>query len=249
MTGIRVIDFETDGMAPPDDVLEVGWCDLTREGETWEIGTPASTMHGIPGPARPMKPDARATHHIQPWEIKGQPPFWAPQLVADATAAGAIILAAHAWHFESQWIPADILGELRPLCTWKAAMRVWPDAPSHSNSALRYWLEDQGFSAPVHELTQPPHRAGPDAYVTAHLLSVLLAFESARQMVAWTKEPALYPRCPIGEKQGWRGKAWADMEGGALHWITRQDGPSGIEPDVRWCAQRELNRRIEISPP
>jgi exodeoxyribonuclease X len=35
------------------------------------------------------------------------------------------------------------------------------DAPSHSNGALRYWLEDQGKIAPDHALTQPAHRAGP----------------------------------------------------------------------------------------
>lgn len=241
MSGIRVIDLETNGMAPPDEVLEAGWCDLTLKDDRWSVDLPESRMFGAPV----LKPDARAVHHIQPWEIEGQPPFWPPFITRDAEAAGAIILAAHAWHFEAQWIPAAELGQLRPLCTWKAALRIWPDAPSHSNFGLRYWLEDQGLVTIAHELTMPPHRAGPDAYVTAHLLQVMLAFETARQMVAWTKEPALYPRCPIGEKQGWKGKPWADVDGGFLYWITQQ---AGMEFDIRWCAQRELNRRTEIAP-
>jgi len=240
---IRVIDLETNGMEASDAVLEAGWCDLIPEGDAWLIDEPGGRLFGLDGP---LKPDARAVHHITPEEIAGRAPFSAQALANEATAADAIILSAHAWHFEGQWLTPEVLGQLRPLCTWKAALRVWPDAPSHSNGALRYWLEDQGLITPAHHLTMPPHRATPDAYVTAHLLQALLAHQTARQMVAWTKEPALYPRCPIGEKQGFKGKPWSEVDGGFLYWITQQ---AGMEPDIKWCAGRELNRRQEVSPP
>ncbi len=43
------------------------------------------------------------------------------------------------------------------------AMHVWPDAPRHSNQVLRYWRNLVLDNA----LAMLPHRAGPDAWVTA----------------------------------------------------------------------------------
>jgi exodeoxyribonuclease X len=122
------------------------------------------------------------------------------------------------------------------LCTFKAAMRVWPAAPSFGNGALRYWLEDQGLTAPDHAQTMPPHRAGPDAYVTACTLAALLTQVTAKEMVAWTREPACWPTCPIGE---WRGKPWAEVDAGFLRWMVNKP----VEPDLVWNAKRELDRR------
>ena len=124
------------------------------------------------------------------------------------------------------------------ICTYKAALRAWPDAPSHSNGALRYWLEDQGLIAIDHTLTQPVHRAGPDAYVTAHILLALFnAGHTGLEMIAWTKEPRLLPTCPIGK---FRGKPWSEVEAGFLGWMLRQ--PT-MEPDLKWNAEREIARR------
>ena len=49
------------------------------------------------------------------------------------------------------------------------ALRVWPEAPRHSNQVLRYW---RGMRLD-HARAMPPHRAGPDAWVTAHILADL----------------------------------------------------------------------------
>jgi exodeoxyribonuclease X len=56
-------------------------------------------------------------------------------------------------------------------------------------------------------------------------------------MIAWTKEPALLPTCPIGK---FRGQPWADVEMGFLCWMTRQ---ADMAPDLKWNAQREIDRR------
>ena len=50
----------------------------------------------------------------------------------------------------------------------------------HSNQVLRYWL---GLRLDA-DLAMPPHRAGPDAYVTAHLLLRMMALASVEQMIA-----------------------------------------------------------------
>lgn len=44
---IRVVDFETTGVAPPAEVIEVGWCDVGPSGEgKIVVGLPEARMHG-----------------------------------------------------------------------------------------------------------------------------------------------------------------------------------------------------------
>lgn len=233
MPSIRVIDFETTGMEPPAEVCEVGKCDLyLREGETeWKVHpSPISYLCSV----KEMPPEVRAVHHISLAETQGHAPFMDGVLWSDCDGDEIAIVAAHNAEFEAKFWgqpPIPI------LCTYKAALRVWPDAPSHSNGALRYWLEDQGLLSLNHDIAMPPHRAGPDAYVTAHILKALLGFATARQMVAWTKEPRLLPKCPLGK---FRGFAWPDVEAGFLTWMLNQ--PT-MEDDLKWNAARELDRR------
>lgn len=224
MAIIRVIDFETTGFEPPAEVCEVGLCDLRVE--TGEIESPVSWLCGV----KEMPPEVRAVHHISLAQCAGHPSFHVDMLGQGDVSA----IAAHNTDFETKFFAAGV----PVICTYKAALRVWPAAPSHSNGALRYWLEDQGLIAPDHVLTQPAHRAGPDAYTTAHILLALLrAGHTGREMVAWTKEPRLLPACPLGK---FRGKPWSEVEAGFLGWMLRQ--PT-MEPDLKWNAEREIARR------
>lgn len=225
MPMVRIFDFETTGTEQPAEVCEVGICDL-HIGEPRRIDEPKSWLCGV----QSMPPEVRAVHHIALAECAGLPPFDPGRLVEGSPD----VLAAHNSEFELGFFESP----LPVICTYKAALRVWPDAPSHSNGALRYWLEDQGKIAPVHALTQPAHRAGPDAYVTAHILLALLeAGHTGREMVAWSREPRLLPRCPIGK---FRNQPWADVEIGFLEWMLRQ---ADMESDLKWNAEREIERR------
>jgi exodeoxyribonuclease X len=224
MTIIRVVDFETTGMEPPAEVCEVGICELVLEGlsvadnyKSWLCGVTS------------MPPEVRAVHHITLAECADKPPFNPDDLTGAIDA-----YAAHNSEFETKfWTPDKPI-----ICTYKAALRVWPDAPSHSNGALRYWLEDQGLIHPDHAMTQPAHRAGSDAYTTAHILAALFATgATGKQMVGWTREPRLFPTCPLGD---WKGKPWADVDIGFLKWVV---GKHGMESDYKWNAQREIDRR------
>ena len=230
MTIIRVIDFETTGTEPPEaEVCEVGYCDLAQIGGEWVVETPQTWLCGV----KAMPPEVRAVHHISLAEVEGLEPFSAGNMLASGNSYVSAY-AAHNAEFEAKFLPFD----LPLICTYKSALRAWPHAPSHSNGALRYWLEDQGLIAPDHALTQPAHRAGPDAYVTAHILQALLkAGHTGRDMVAWTKEPRLLPVCPLGK---FRGTPWPEVEAGFLGWMLRQ--PT-MEPDLKWNAEREIARR------
>lgn len=228
MTIIRVIDFETTGTEPADgaQVCEVGTVDVHLEER--RVETPQTWLCGVDK----MPPEVRAVHHIALAECAGWPAFNAEDMFTRSNAASAI--AAHNAEFETKFFDSPV----PVICTYKAALRVWPHAPSHSNGALRYWLEDQGKIAPDHPLTQPAHRAGPDAYVTGHVLLALFdAGATGREMIAWTKEPRLLPTCPIGK---FRGMQWSEVEAGFLGWMLRQ--PT-MEADLKWNAEREIARR------
>lgn len=225
MTIIRVVDLETTGMEPPDaEVCEVGTCDLLLENR---IILPVKTwMCSV----KSMPPEARAIHHISLSDCAEWDLFDASKIFHEPCDA----IAAHSSDFETKFFGSP----LPVICTYKAALRVWPDAPGHSNGTLRYWLQDAGKIDPDHEKTQPAHRAGPDAYVTAHILRALFdAGITGREMVAWTKEPAFLPTCPIGQ---FRGKPWSEVHGGFLEWMLRQDT---MEHDLKWNARREIERR------
>lgn len=56
----------------------------------------------------------------------------------------------------------------------------------------------------------------------------------------WTSEPRLLPRCPIGNQ---RGKLWKDVDYSFLSWILSK---SDMDPDIRWNARRERDRRDEL---
>ena len=227
MPTIRVIDFETSGMEPPEaEVCEVGTCDLDLDAK--RVADPVAWLCAV----NTMLPEVRAVHHISLAECHGWAPF-NPDIMTGPTGTISAI-AAHNADFETKFFTSPV----PVICTYKAALRAWPNAPSHSNGALRYWLEDQGLIAPVHALTQPAHRAGPDAYVTAHILLALFnAGHTGREMIGWTKEPRLLPTCPIGK---FRGKPWSEVEGGFLGWMMRQ--PT-MEDDLKWNADREIARR------
>jgi len=233
MPRIRVIDFETTGMTPETgEVVELGYADLIQEVDgTWFVDYPRDFLFGV----KSIPPETRAVHHITMAEVEGRDPFHVEDWLA--LPAGCTVVAAHNMSFEDQWLQTE--GKVAALCTLKAALRVWPDAPGHSNGVLRYWLEDQGLLSLDHNTAMPPHRAGPDAYVTAHILKALLAAgATGRDMVAWTKEPRVLPKCPIGAE--WRGKPWADVDAGFLRWML---GNATMEADLKWNAQRELDRR------
>lgn len=226
---VRVLDFECSSLSPDDGcVIEVGWADYDTDART--ISDPKSYLCH----AASLSPDNRAVHHIMPSQLIGKAPFSADALNDQATEDGVSCWAAHNSEFETRWFAPRI----PVICTYKSALRAWPDAPSHSNAALRYMLEDMGRCNANYAHCSPPHRAGPDAYVTAHILRELFADgHTGSQMIKWTKEPSLLPRCPIGK---FRGKPWAEVEFGFLEWMTRQ---ADMEADFKWNAERELSRR------
>lgn len=235
---IRVVDVETTGLEPPEAAIcEIGFCDLRSTANDlalsptdWEVIGGFGTLVN---PGRPIPPEVSAVHHIidedvaaaTPWELA------AASIIEPGNRIDAF--AAHSAKFELKFIGPDLLAGRPLICTYKAALRLWPDAPSHSNSALRYWKRPVGL---VRETADRPHRAFPDAYVTAFLLRDLLQVASVEQLVEWSTQPALQVRCHIG---AWRGKKWTEVDDGFLYWVSQRD----FDEDVLFTVRHEMERR------
>lgn len=236
---VRCIDFETTGMPDIEGaaICEVGWCDI-EVGETTDvsgrilakIGTPVSMFCN---PGQPMPPEARAVHHISDKDvIAGVLPAEGIRRLAEGAPS---YFVAHNAKFEQAFFP-DAVSPW--ICTYKAALRFWPDAPAYSNQVLRYWLE---LVLGDEAIAMPPHRAGPDAYVTAHLFARMLADGRAtiEDMARWSSGPALLPKVPFGKHRNAR---WEDVPTDYLEWIANK---SDMDGDIKANARHHLKNRGE----
>jgi len=229
---LRAVDLETGGLEPPACVIEIGHTDVIWDSETREsvIEGPFSQLFQA---THPLDPENIAVHHLLPSRLAEWPVCTDADLRQVATSESPAFLVAAFCQFERKWITDDMIGTARWICTVKAAARLYPDANSHSNQAVRYLL---GLDL-ADDLAMPPHRAGPDSFVTAHILAHMLKTETVRDLVAWTALPVHMPVCPIGKHKN---APWADVPADFLQWMLRTPDMSD---DLKYHARQELERR------
>ena len=234
---LRVVDLETTGQNhATGGVVEIGWQDLARNAEgLWDLSGPSGSF--LVDPRRPISPETSAVHHITDEDVAGAP-TWPEAAVRTLRAEPPqrfLALAAHRAAFEQRWCPPPLTGGTPWICTYKCALRLWPEAPTFSNQGLRYWRRPEGLDRAT---GLPAHRAGPDAYVTAHHLRDMLVLASVEQLLSWSAEPALLPRVPFGIH---RGRRWQELDDAALDRIL--GGEAGGNIDMVFSARMERGRR------
>lgn len=74
------------------------------------------------------------------------------------------------------------------------------------------------------------------------LLRDLLKTASVDDMIRWTTEPALLPRCPIGK---YRNLPWAEVPFDFLEWILYK--AVDMRADILHCARVEMGRRAQVA--
>lgn len=222
---IRVIDFETGGLDAEDGVCEVGWCDVTDAG----VGPPTSILTN---PGRMMPDDVIAVHGITNEMVQDAPPY------ADGfmrlMEGGVTTFCAHNCEFEQRFFGG---AEVPWICTYKVALRLFPDAQSHKNSELARMMGlrlDPALSGPL-------HRAAPDAYITAVMLHEIIVTHglAVADMIQWSSEPKKLSRIPFGKHKG---RKWEDIPSSYLAWLA--ENISG--EDIRMAAQAELRLRETV---
>ena len=129
MTIIAVVDTETTGIDKSDCLIELATVRLDTEVDLMTRYT------SLFNPGIPIPPLASAIHHITDADVATAEQFAAGYW--QSATFSATVLAAHKADFDRTYLPNDD----RPwICTYKCSMKQWPDAPSHTNQALRYWL-------------------------------------------------------------------------------------------------------------
>lgn len=231
---VRVIDLETGGTGP-DDVCEVGWQDVEVGADgTWCLSSEGGARFVDPG--RPISTDTMAVHHIRDEQVAGAP-FWREIAPTVLKPPDTVALAAHRAAFEQRFCRPGLTGGAAWICTWKCAMRLWPELPRFSNQMLRYLRRPEGLD---HDRGLPAHRAFPDAYVTAHHLRDMLNTTPVETLLHWSAEPGLLPRVPSGPE---RGRSWADLSDTVLASLALDR-----DTDIRFTARTEQGRRGETAP-
>ncbi len=223
---IRCIDIETTGIDPESDaVVEIASVDLLREGgiSNWQ--------ETLVKPNIPVPPEASAVHHLIDPDLTNAPPL--DQVIDRFQGADAYV--AHNCAFEHSFL-GKYLGEATWICTYKCALRVWPNLISHSNQALRYTL---GLINPhnIDRKTLNPHRALSDAIVTSAIFVELLERAKWSELVQWSSEPALLTVIGFGKHRCERFDA-APRD--YLEWIA--DGQNDLREDVKFSARHWLQK-------
>lgn len=237
---VRLIDLETTGSRPPAHaVVEIGWQDVVEGADgVWFVADPdfgVTDGHTLVDPGRAIPAVTQAIHHIIDADVAGAP-LWSdaapPVLKPDPRP---LALAAHRASFEKRYCTPELTGGADWICTWKSALRLWPDSPSFSNQVLRYWRKPGGLER---ERGLPVHRAFPDAYVSAHHLRDQLNEVGPERLIGWEREPGLLPRVPYGADKG------TDFDELSDEVLRRMTGDRN--EDVRFTATTELAQRGEV---
>lgn len=227
---LRVLDIETTGTDPEKDrIVEIASVDVTKAKEI------ANAREHLVNPQMPIPPRSSAVHHIIDADVECQPTF--DMVLPDYL--GATFYVAHNAQFEQAFLERH---GLKPwICTYKCALRVWPEWEQHTNQYLRYRL---GLIDPMGHDRQTinPHRALSDVIVTAGIFVELLKHAKWADMVQWSSEPPLTTIIPFGKH---RGRRWDDPEvdEGYLDWILKSEMDDGAKHSARhWKLIRAQKR-------
>ena len=238
MTGFVVVDTETTGVDPEvDRVCEIAAAAVLPALET---GVWRSTHYysSLVNPGRPIPPEASAVHHLTDDMVRGAPTL--DEIIKQAVppGAGGVVMVAHNAAFDSKFLPQ--LSKHQWLCTYRLAMHLWPDAPSHSNQALRYW---RGLTPPFEKLdgtnprNQQPHAALYDVCVTvALLIDILGQGKTVDELFELQDQPFLLSTVRFGKH---RGQKWADVPRSYLDWVLKQDFDADVKHTARHYGGRE----------
>ena len=130
---IHVIDVETTGLDPrADRVVEIAAVTVALEPHPH---VEALSLDTLVDPGIPIGPEARAVHHIGD-EMVADAPRYRELIPRLGELARSGPFAAHRAAFDRAFTRSR-----RPwICTFRLARHLWPEAPSHANQVLRYYL-------------------------------------------------------------------------------------------------------------
>jgi exodeoxyribonuclease X len=199
-------------------------------------------MTSLVKPEHPISFEAMACHHIVESMVADAPSL--EQVLADFPGISRTeYFAAHNAPFDRKYLPS-YLQDKPWLDTYRIALHLWPDAPSHSNQVLRYWMGLDVSDMPA-EAGGMAHRALYDAFCTTKLLEKMIAtvcedcnmsFEDAVQhLLELSAAPVVLRKVRFGKH---RDELWKDVPKSYLQWISKQ---TDMNADVLFTAKHYLS--------
>jgi len=211
---LRVIDFETTGIPDEENehsVVEAAYVDASTEDGFF------SDYSSLVFASTEMSIEALAVHHIN--DFTGAI-SWAD--AQEALTSSDVVYVAHNADFEKQFFNPE---GSQWIDTWKCALKLYPNAPRHTNQVLKYFLNIRDDI-----LDHPPHRALPDCYVTAKILKVMLEKVSVNDMIRVSNEPPYLTKISFGKHAG---EKFKDLPPSYLDWLSKQDMDEGVLAAVK----------------
>lgn len=235
---IRIIDTETTGVDfEKDRVCEIASIDIVKVSDKYTVTNVRSQLvnPGIPIPAQ-----ASAVHHLIDADVASAPSLDDVMEQFAATGDNHLFCVAHNAAFEVGFLSKAFDAtetKVAWICTYKAALRVWPELPKHSNQFLRYHLGlVNPFGVPRENIEA--HRALGDCYVTGCIFLALLQRAKFSQLLEWSAQPALHTVLTFGKHKGARYDA-APRD--YLEWIVNK---SDMDADTKFSATHWLNQKV-----
>lgn len=220
-----VVDSETTGVSAEDKAVEVG-------GFLCEGKTIIKHYESLVNPGIPIPCTASAIHHITDEDVRNAPSI--EDAIAPFFDEEFDFVVAHNAAFDKRFMD---FGNAPWACTFRLARRVIPDAPSHSNQALRYFL---GLPAPEHASVLLAHRALYDSEVTTHLFHHILDLATTDDpiegMLKVSNNPQLLKTVAFGAHKG---KEWKNVPRNYLDYILHKS--SGWDDDILYTARHYFN--------
>lgn len=224
------MDSETTGVGPEDKACEVA-------GFLVEDDKIIHHYESLVNPGIPIPPEASAIHHITDEDVAGAPSI--DDAMAPFFDYEFDFVVAHQSAFDKRMMD---FGEAPWACTLKMARAVYPDAPSHKNQFLRYWL---GLPKLTYAQMSFAHRALYDSecttYLFQHLLSKATSENPIESIIHLSNNPRLLKICKLRKHMD---KPWSEVPKDYLNWILnpRTPHPQPFDEDIVYTARYYYER-------
>jgi len=226
---VIITDTETTGIdCAVDRLVELAAC---------PVGTDYGNFTTFVNPERDIPPEAKAIHHITEADVADAPKEGAALVqMMEHYQFQPTVFVAHNAKFDRGFI-----NRINPalqvdwICTYKCAVLAWPDAPSHSNQVLRYYL-DLDLSSQLPEGLFP-HRALYDTIVTRGILERLLQRVDLARLIEISSGPILLKKVSFGKHKG---EPWDKVPYGYLKWCVSQ---ADMNEDVLYTARYYMENK------
>ncbi len=208
MTGLNaiIVDTETTGFTEPVPV-EIAWIGIDQPRDM----TPCASFEQRYNPGKPIEFGAMATHRIIDADVADKPSI-------DTFDLPPTVQYIIGHNIDYDWTAMG-RPEVKRICTLALSRRLYPDAASHTLTAMLFQFLDQESAR---DLLDGAHGAKHDVYLTTLLFSHLLTYFP--KINTWNRlweasERARIPlKMPLGKH---RGTLIADLPRDYVEWCLK----------------------------